>query len=198
MSQSTPKPDPALSSTSILLDRVQRGDQGAAETLVARYLPVLQRWAHGRLPAEARGLVDTHDLVQVTLIKALDHMKGFHSRREGAFFAYLRRILLNSLRDELRRARRRPQGDSIEESLADPSPTALELQVGKETLELYEAALASLPEQHQEAVILRIEFGFTHPQIAEALGMPSENAARMCVSRALIRLAEQIHDRRQP
>ena len=197
MSDANSQPASNLSSTSILLDRVRQGDDGAAELLVARYLPVLERWAHGRLPAEARGLVDTHDLVQVTLIKALDHMRGFRSRREGAFFAYLRQILLNSLRDELRRARRRPRGEAIEESLPDPSPSLLEQQVGRETLELYEAALASLPEQHQEAVILRIEFGFTHPQIAEALGMPSENAARMCVSRALARLAEQIDERRR-
>jgi RNA polymerase sigma-70 factor (ECF subfamily) len=42
---------------------------------------------------------------------------------------------------------------------------------------------------------MRIEFGFTFPEIAEALGRPSANAARMTVSRALVRLAEVMdHD----
>ncbi len=42
---------------------------------------------------------------------------------------------------------------------------------------------------------MRIEFGYTYPEIAEALGRPSANAARMAVSRALLRLGEVIGGR---
>ena len=201
MSAPTDRPDEnknsrhPLETTSYLLERVQAGDEAAGHRLIQRYLPVLQRWARGRLPASARGMVETDDLVQVTLLRALKRMEGFEQRHEGAFFAYLRRILLNVLRDEIRRSQRKPGGEPIDEGLPDPAPSLLEEIAGKQVMDAYEDALALLPEKQQEAVILRVEMGMTHPEVAEALGMPSANAARMAVSRALVRLAEVLDER---
>ena len=64
--------------------------------------------------------------------------------------------------------------------------------VGSTLLESYEAALARLTERDREAVILRLEFGYSHAEIAVAIGSPSANAARMTVTRAFIRLAEEM------
>ncbi len=185
-----------LESTAALLQLVRQGDAAARERLLGRYLPTLKRWAHGRLPGHARGLADTDDLVQVTLIRALSHLNEFEPRREGAFLAYLRRILLNSIREEIRRSARRPAGGPASPHLADPGPSLVEEAIGRETLEAYEAALAQLPEEEQEAVILRVELGFTHQEVAEAIGKPTANAARMTVARALVRLAEVMDERR--
>lgn len=187
-------PNTSLESTADLLSRVRGGDTAARERLVAQYLPMLKRWAHGRLPASARGMMETDDLVQVTLIRALDHVGKFEPRREGAFLAYLRRILLNALRDEIRRSVRRPTGDRLPDDLADGRPSLLEQTIGREAIEFYETALASLPEAQQEAVILRIEFGFGYQEIAEAVGSPSAHAAQMMVSRALVLLAGALED----
>jgi len=156
---------------------------------------MLQAWAHGRLPARARELSDTDDLVQVSLLRALDHIEGFEPRREGAFLAYLRTILLNLVREELRRVGRRPGRTPVDDNLPDTSRSLLEEAVGRETIEIYEAALAQLPAEQQEAVILRVEFDFTHAEVAEALGKSSSDAARMYVARALVRLAEEIDGR---
>jgi RNA polymerase sigma-70 factor, ECF subfamily len=188
-------PRPALESTSWLLEQLRTGDESAGHRLVERYLNVLQLWARGRLPASARGMVETDDLVQVTLLRALKGMEGFEQRHDGAFFAYLRRILLNVLRDEIRRAQRRPGGEAIDENLPDAAPSLLEEIASKQVMDAYEDALALLPEKQQEAVILRVEMGMTHPQVAEALGMASASAARMAVSRALVRLAEVLDER---
>lgn len=79
----------------------------------------------------------------------------------------------------------------------DRTPSLVEQAIGREAVEAYEAGLARLPENQQEVVILRIEFGFTYQEIAEAVGSPSANAARMTVSRALLRLAE-VMDGHQP
>src|SRR5688572_11599302 len=97
-------PAPDLETTAQLLAWVREGDPAACERLVTRYLPMLRRWAHGRLPGHARALADTDDLVQVTLIRALGRVREFESSREGAFLAYLRRILLNAIRGEIRRS----------------------------------------------------------------------------------------------
>lgn len=177
-----------LESTADLLHLVRAGDGAARERLVARYLPLLRRWAHGRLPSHARDLAETDDLVQITLIRALDHVEGFEPRHEGAFLAYLRRILLNSIRDEVRRVSRRPVREPLTDSLADPA--LVSEMVGADTLVAYEAALATIPEEHQQAVILRVEFGYSYEEVAQAIGSPSANAARMTVTRALARLAK--------
>jgi DNA-directed RNA polymerase specialized sigma24 family protein len=43
---------------------------------------------------------------------------------------------------------------------------------------------------------MRVEMGFTYAEIAEALGGPSANAARMLVTRALVRMAEAMDESR--
>jgi len=184
--------EPTLENTAVLLESARGGDAQARERLVARFLPLLQRWAHGRLPSHARGLADTDDLVQVSLLRALDHLEGFEMRREGAFLAYLRRILMNSLRDEIRRSKRRP-GESLDgHDLVSADRSLLEQQVGRDTMEAYEAALTRLTEAQREAVIMRLEFGYSYPQVAEAMGRTTPNAARMLVARALVQLAEEM------
>jgi RNA polymerase sigma factor (sigma-70 family) len=187
---------PALDSTADLLARIRTGDPAARDRLLARYLPALHRWARGRLPAFARDRYDTDDLVQVTLLRTLNHLETFVPEREGAFLAYLRRVLQNQIRDEIRRVRRRPARSELDENLADPEASPLERAVGREVLERYERALARLSDEQQEAIVLRVEMGFSYGQIAEATGRPTENAARMFVVRALARLAEEIDERR--
>jgi len=189
-------PESEIESTARLLDRVRDGDPTARNDLVARYLPMLRRWSHGRLPRAARDMTDTDDLVQVALMNALNKIEGFVPRREGAFLAYLRTTVLNSVRNELRRMARRPGRDSLDERMPSFGPSLVERAIGQEMLEAYEAALSGLPEEHQEAVIMRVELGYTYPEIAEALGSPTANAARMTVSRALIRLAEEMDEHR--
>src|SRR5262245_3498673 len=176
-------------STAVLLARARGGDNGAREKLVARYLPALQRIAHGRLPASARRLGDTGDLVQMTLVKALDRLDQFEHRREGAFLAYLRQILINQIRDEVRQGSKMMQPLELSDALVSSDPTPLQQAIGRQALEAYDVALSRLTSQHRQAVILRIEFGFNYAQVAEALGSPSPNAARLVVSRALVRLA---------
>ena len=185
-----------LESTALLLERVRDGDGRARERLVARFLPLLRRWASGRLPAHARSLADTDDLVQVSLLRALDRVDQFEARREGAFLAYLRQVLLNSLRDEIRRAARRPSEAMGEREFASPEPSAFEQVVGRDTMESYEAALERLTAAQREAVIMRLEFGYGYARIAEAMGRTNANAARMLVARALVQLAEEMEPHR--
>lgn len=179
-----------VESTVTLLARVRAGDRLAREHLVRRYLATLLRWGHGRLPSHARDLSDTQDLVQITLLKALDHVGNFEPRREGAFLAYLRTILLNEVRGEIRRVGRRPRREPLRDDFAEPGPSPVEQAIGSAALRSYERALNALGDEEREGVILRIEMGYTHQQVAEALGKPSADAARMLVARAMVQLTE--------
>jgi len=183
-------------STALLLQRIRGGDEAARERLIARYLPVLRRWAHGRMPAKARGLADTDDLVQITLLRVLKQLDRFEPRHEGAFLAYLRRILINAMRNEIARAATRGQQEEIGEGMAAAGPSPLESVLGRDMLDRYEAAFALLGEEQQEAVLMRVELGLSYEQIAEAMGKNSANTARMVVSRALARLAETMEEPR--
>ncbi len=180
-------------STADLLMLCREGNKGARDRLMRRFLPILRRWAHGRLPHHARSGAGTDDLVQLTLLKSIQHIDTFVPEREGAFLAYLRASFLNQMRDELRRSSRRPQGNPLEEHLGPAGPgSPLQDAVGQEALDVYEEALAQLTPLDREAVLMRLEFGYQYGEIAADLGLSSAGAARMRISRAVARLAKLI------
>ena len=177
-------------STADLLDQVRQGNAGALETLFSRVLPPLRRWARGQLPAGARGLLDTEDLVQDTAVKVLPRLRGFESRGRGALLGYMREAVLNRIRDEI--ARRRPISVTIDYEHAATDPSPLEEAIGREAAESYERALQRLTPLQRAAVIARIELGQSYEEIAAALNRPSANAARSLIVRALYRLHQEL------
>jgi RNA polymerase sigma-70 factor (ECF subfamily) len=172
-----------------LLQRVKTGDAEALDRLLRRYMPALQRWARGRLPRWARDLSDTQDLVQDTVIQTLKHLHAFQPQREGALQAYLRQAIMNRIRDELRRAHRRPPAVELDEAVQATGASPLAEAIGQEMLDSYEDALLQLREEDREAIIARVELGQSYEEVAVALGKSSQDAARMTVQRALVRLA---------
>lgn len=189
-----PAPEPPLETTALLLSRARAGDLAARDRLFVRVMPPLRRWAHQRMPSRTRDLHDTEDLVQVTLLRAFGHLDRFEPRGEGAFLGWLRQILLNAMRNDLRRAGRRGESAELHDDLPEPGPSALDRVIGRDMVERYDRALERLDPEDRDAVIMRIELDFSHQEIAEALGVASANAARMRVARALVRLAEGMGD----
>jgi len=180
--------------TIALIRRVQAGDADARELLLRRFLPLLQRWAHGRLPRQMRDLNETDDLVQVTLVKALARLDQFESAGPGAFLAYLRQALLNQVRDEIRRHQRRPKHAQIDIELSDPdAPALIERIVGTERVRAYEQALAALPKRQQGLIVMRVEFGMSYPEIAAEVGSTAD-AVRVMVARAIVLLSQALGD----
>jgi RNA polymerase sigma-70 factor (ECF subfamily) len=175
-----------------LLARARAGDSDALNRLLARHLPRLRRWAAGRLPGYARGRDDTDDLVQDTVVRALRNLESFEPHREGALQAYLRQAVLNQIRDAIRRAKRRPALDVLDEEMTGQDISPFEHAVGVETLSRYDAALAALRPQDREAIIGRIELGYDYKELATTLDKPTDGAARLAVHRALLRLAEEM------
>ena len=184
--------NPQRDSSLTLLERARAGDRAALDALVARYLPRLQRWASGRLPHWARDLADTQDLVQETLFQAFQRIETFESRGEGALQAYLRQAVLNRIRDELRRAKRRPAKTELDSQAQGNDRSPLEEAIGQQAIERYEQALASLRPEDRELVVARIELGYTYQEMADLLQKPTANAARMAAERAIIRLAREL------
>jgi RNA polymerase sigma-70 factor (ECF subfamily) len=175
-----------------LLRRAQAGDPAALDALLVRYRPRLKRWAHRRLPAWARGLSDTDDLVQDTLVKAIRNLRDFVVVGDHGFQNYLRSALANAIRDEIRKARNRPALDALDSAIPSEAPSPLERAVGRLRLQRYEAALLRLSPEERDAVVARLEFGFTHVELAVAIGKRTPDAARKLCQKALARLLTEM------
>jgi RNA polymerase sigma-70 factor (ECF subfamily) len=171
-----------------LLSRAQQGDAVAMEALIGRYLARLQRWASGRVPPSARSLLDTDDVVQDALLNTLRRLGDFHPRHDGALMAYLREAVANRIRMELRKAVPKTDGAIDLDSLPAALPSPLEQVVGRDALDRYERALASLDEDDRAAIVGRFELGYSYDALARAMHRPSPDAARKLTERALRRL----------
>ncbi|MPZ20011.1 MAG: sigma-70 family RNA polymerase sigma factor [Luteitalea sp.] len=178
-----------MSVTETLLARGRAGDPDAINLLFERCLPPLARWAHGRVPAFARDLVETNDIVQDTVLRTLRRLDQFECRHAGGLLAYLRQAVENRIRDVIRRARRRPMCAEISEEQLDSQASPLEVAIGREAVERYEVALSQLKPSDRELIVARVELQYTFRDMVGLLGKPSPDAARVAVSRALLRLA---------
>lgn len=181
--------------TLVLLTRARQGDDTSVAALFERVVPTLRRWARGRLPAYARDLSDTQDLVQETVLHTLKRLHAFEPRHQGALQAYLRQAIANRIRDEIRRVRRRPVAVELNEEQVDEAPSPLEHAIGREGFEKYEAALLRLKASDREAIVARLELQQSYEEIAIAFGKPTANAARVAVMRAIAHLIEAMNDK---
>ncbi|MBI4486285.1 MAG: sigma-70 family RNA polymerase sigma factor [Acidobacteria bacterium] len=183
--------DPLLSdeSTIELVVRARNGDRLAVEALLQRCLPALKRWAHGKLPPAARGALDTGDLVQEAVLHALQRLDAFEPRHVGAMQAYLRRSVINRIRDEVRRITRQPAPAPLADEVAGDLTSPLEFAIQAESYERYRRALQELKPRDRKIVLARVEVQWSVREIAQHFGMRSLDAARMAVGRALQRLS---------
>jgi RNA polymerase sigma factor (sigma-70 family) len=180
-------------SSLVLLERMQKGDRSARDELIKRYWPRLERWARGRLPVGARDLNDTADLVQDTLVAALDRLEDFEAEHDAALQAYFRVAILNRIRSLANRAHRRGTPVNLDSSaLLDRGPSPLEQAIGVEAMDCYERAMQRLGPDDRDAIHLRIELDLPYEDIATQLERPTVVAARKAVSRALYRLAREM------
>lgn len=175
-----------------LLSRAQNGDSGALDLLVERYTPRLRQWFRGRLPARSRDMLDTCDLVQDAVIKAVTHLQSIEIRDASSVRNYLSQVVSNRIIDLYRRAAVRPVAEELDERLPSPEPLPIETAIGAEVHRAYQAALLRLKPSDRRAIILKIEHHRTDDEIAVALKRPSAGAARIKVSRALGKLAKEM------
>ena len=197
MKELEPPPDqegPSLLSdepTIELVLQARGGDRMALEALLERCLPPLKRWAHGRLPAHARGSLNTGDLVQEAALHVLARLDKFEPRHVGAMQAYLRMSVINRIRDEIRRVGRRPEAVEFTDDTPGDATSPLEAAIRDEAYQRYRSALEQLRTRDREMVVARIEVQWSISEIAHRFGMASVDAARVAVSRSLKRLSAQ-------
>ena len=179
--------------TQTLIDQAAAGSRQASEAICQRFRPRLVSWAKGRLPAYARDLMETEDIVQEALVRSLQHISGFQGER-GSFLFYVQAAIRNRIRTEIRRIGRRPKRVELQDGIADAGRSPIEEYLGKEEEERYREALAKLDAEEQELVIAKLELHMTPLELASHTGRPSPDAARMAARRAIRKLASLMEE----
>jgi len=175
-----------------LINRVKGGDDAALDRLLQRCIPALRRWASGRLPRTARGMLETVDLVQDAVMACMRRLDVFEVRHQGALQAYFRQAVMNRILDIVRQQKRRPDQVEMPEQLPDVRPSPLDQAIGSENAARYDAAIQRLKPADREAIIGRVELQYSYDELAIVLDKPTAAAARVAVTRAMKRLADEM------
>jgi RNA polymerase sigma-70 factor (ECF subfamily) len=169
-----------------------------------RFRHYLRLLARVHLEPGLRCKIDESDLVQDTLLKAYQALDRFHWRSEAELLAWLRAILVNALRDALRRfqadardlyreqsldARLDESSVRLESMLAQSGLTPGDQAVRQEQLLALAKALAQLPDDQREALEMKHLQGLTVVQVGEHMGK-SRAAVAGLLRRGLDRLRE--------
>jgi RNA polymerase sigma-70 factor, ECF subfamily len=155
-----------------LVEAFQSGDIPAFDQLVRRW----DRKIQGVIYRLIGNHDEARDLSQEAFLKAYRALGTF--KKEARFSSWLYQIALNATRDRLRRRRRHTDlslddiEDRPETALRDAGPTALDLIESDDLSRAVAAAMAALPDEQREVVILKEYEGLTFPEIAEALDVP--------------------------
>jgi RNA polymerase sigma-70 factor (ECF subfamily) len=181
----------------------------APEPALERFRDYLVLLARAQLDRGLRAKLDPSDVVQQTLLEAYRKRHQFRGHNEGELAAWLRQILVHNLADALRdlgRAKRDAAAErSLEAALADSSArleavlaadqsSPSQQAVRHEELLRLSTALAQLPQQQQEAVVLHHLHGCTLAELAQQLGR-TEAAVAGLLHRGLKKLRELLHER---
>jgi RNA polymerase sigma-70 factor (ECF subfamily) len=190
--------------TDQLLDRVERGDDGARSQLLERHRERLGSMVLLRMDRRLAARLDPSDVVQEALLVAADRLPEFARHRPVPFYVWLRQLTLDRLVEQhrrhiraKRRSVRREEAElaqlsaesmgQLAERLAGhtSSPSA---QLRREDLgRAVRQALAQLPERDREFLTLRHLEQLSIRDIASVLGI-TEGAAKVRHVRALERL----------
>lgn len=114
--------NPAEATSPTLLGRLAAGADGRAwEQFVVLYTPLLTRWSRRLGLSDA----DTADFVQDVFVVLVQCLPRFRYDARRSFRAWLKTILLNAWRKQVRRAAAAPRTGGDPDHIPDLDPTAL-------------------------------------------------------------------------
>jgi RNA polymerase sigma-70 factor, ECF subfamily len=189
-----------------LLERARAGDLDAFGELLKRCHNNIRVLAESLIGTTLKTRLDPSDLVQEAYLEAHRDFPRFAGSTETELLAWLRRILARNVVDNARHQtagiRNRRRQVSLEALLDEsnprahdalatkaPSPSAA-AAIGERAVRLAQA-LAGLPPDYREVIVLRNLEGLRFQEVAARMGR-SHGAVRMLWARALERLSEAV------
>lgn len=182
------------------------GDRTALDSLLDAYRNYLHLLARTQIDLRLARRLTPSDAVQETLLRALKNFSRFRGSTEGELVAWLRRILARTLADQTRQARaakRDVQRDEawrlrferssqhLAQLAAARQTSPSEIASQREQSVLLADALARLPDDYREVIVLRHLERIEFAEIAARMDR-TNGAVRMLWARALERLRKEL------
>jgi len=158
-----------------LVERVQSGEKAAFDILVRKYehklANVISRYIHDQS--------EVLDVAQDAFIKAYRALPNF--RGDSAFYTWLYRIAINTAKNHLVAASRRPPKNDVDALEAEQFEagsglkeyaTPERLALRSELAGTIQDAIEELPEELRVAIVLRELEGLSYEEIANAMECP--------------------------
>ncbi len=181
-----------------LVRRAQEGDSDAFRVLFDRHHNRLYNY----MVYAVNEAGDAADLTQTTFIKAWENLPRL--KNPNAFVTWLHRIAVNVVKDYARKRKDTPMTDIVEDyaaehlDLPDSRTSNPETAVAdKQTSDVVRQAVASLPDNHRNVVVMHHLEGMEIAQIAQVLGVAEGTVlsrlarARETLKRKLRRLVDE-------
>jgi RNA polymerase sigma-70 factor, ECF subfamily len=158
-----------------LVERAQSGDRRAFDLLVLKY----QQRVGNLIGRYLRDSSEVLDVTQDAFLKAYRALPGF--RGESAFYTWIYRIAINTVKNHMVAQGRRPPGDDVDAEVAEQLDVGGRLRetatpehelLRDEIADNVQAALDDLPEELRTAVVLREFEGMSYEEIAAAMECP--------------------------
>jgi RNA polymerase sigma-70 factor (ECF subfamily) len=158
-----------------LVERAQRGDGRAFDLLVLKY----QQRVAALIGRYLRDSAEVMDVTQEAFLKAYRALPGF--RGESAFYTWIYRIAINTVKNYMVAQGRRPPGEDVDAELAEQMDMGGRLReqatperelLTDEIATNVQAALDGLPEDLRTAIVLRELEGMSYEEIATAMSCP--------------------------
>ncbi len=158
-----------------LVARAQNGDKRAFDLLVLKY----QQKVANLISRYIRDPSEVMDVSQDAFLKAYRALPAF--RGESAFYTWLYRIAVNTVKNHLVAQGRRPPGDDVEAEVAEQMDMGTRLResgtperhaLTDEIAQTVQRALDDLPDDLRTAIVLRELEGMSYEEIATAMDCP--------------------------
>lgn len=197
-------PSPPSGELHSLIEAARGGSTEALGRLLEHFRPYLLQVAGSAHPAHLQGKAGDSDLVQQSFLEAHQNFSRFEGTTEAELAAWLRRILdcnvANVSRDyhtaKREVGREVPLADpaSSKDGLAQlaasgPSPSG-RVAAGEEAAAI-ERALARLPEEYRQVIVLRNREQHSFAEVGRAMNR-SADAVRKLWTRAIEKLQQEL------
>lgn len=193
-----------IKTTLNLVTRAKAGEDQALNLLLERYLNRILRIVRMKLGPKLRTKMESMDVVQEVMMRAIRGFENFEPKNEAAFLHWISKLVQNEIRDladyhgaakrDFKQETDNQKNSSIDSSLLSNIPAnsqwkpSFQIRLKEDILEL-EAAMDQLSENQRDIVIMRQYEGLSFKEIGKELDC-SEDAARMQFARAMNKLTD--------
>jgi len=173
------------------LKAAQNGSASALSTLVESCDQYITMLAERQTPYRLRPVVHPSSLGQETRIRMVKSLATFRGDNETQLFAWLRRIMLRCLLDQLRKSKHRVSTEQLPGELAGAAePPNIRIE-RTERAEALNRVIERLPDHYRLAIQLRHYNGCSFEEVGIAMNLSTEAARKVWV-RAIDKLGIEL------